>query len=125
MDPSLSSLLGFPLQVDSHAVDALRQLRAEDKFTDLPGTNTADEKLRCTAKVNEMLDRLISGIQQHPRKSWVLEQFVPTLESACQEDTEARERFEPYLERVMDVLGIESSDGMLNHYLAFGGDDAA
>jgi hypothetical protein len=33
------------------------------------------------------------------------------------EDTEAREHFGTELERLMDILGIASSDGVLTHYL--------
>jgi hypothetical protein len=33
------------------------------------------------------------------------------------EDTEAREHFGMELERLMGILGIASSDGVLTHYL--------
>jgi hypothetical protein len=124
MIPSLELQLGFPLSIGVHSIEALRDLRDQDKFADLPGYDTKQEKSRCSRAVNELLDRLIAGIEANPRKSWVLEQFIPTLRAACKEDTEARERFGPYLEAVMDILGIDGSDGMLPYYLAFGGDDA-
>jgi hypothetical protein len=114
----------FPLRVTSEAITALRALHAAPKFTDLPGDDTAAEQARCSSLVDQMLDRLIQGIAANPRKSWVLEQWVQLLELACHEDTEARERFGPYLEQIMDILGIETSDGMLNFYLAMGGVDA-
>jgi hypothetical protein len=41
--------------------------------------------------MDDLIDRLTEGIEANPRKSWVLEQFLPTLEAACEEDTEARE----------------------------------
>jgi hypothetical protein len=47
----------------------------------------------------------------------VLKQFQESLEIVQEEDTEAREHFGMELERVMDILGIESSDGVLTHYL--------
>jgi hypothetical protein len=124
MGSSLELQLGFPLSIAAHNVEALRDLRRQDKFADLPGYETDQEKARCSDAVNELLDRLIAGVEANPRKSWVLEQFVPTLRAACKEDTEARERFGPYLEAVMDILGIDGSDGMLTYYLAFGGEDA-
>lgn len=111
----------YPLRIDASVLAALQALRMETKFADLPGYDTADEQARCSQRIDDLLDLLIGGIRQNPRKSWVLEQFVPTLAGACAEDTEARERFGPYLERILDILGIESSDGMLNFYLAFGG----
>jgi len=125
MDRSLELALGFPLKITSNTIGELQLLRRQDKFADLPGYDTQQEMIRCTQAVNELLDRLVEGISNNPRKSWVLEQFVPTLRAACKEDTEARERFGPYLEAVMDILGIDGSDGMLSFYLAFGGEDAA
>ena len=124
MSPSLEAQLGFPLPIGASSIEALQALRKQDKFADLPGYDAQQEKLRCSNAVNELLDRLIAGIEANPRKSWVLEQFTPTLRAACKEDTEARERFGPYLEAVMDILGIDGSDGMLTYYLAFGGEDA-
>ena len=123
--PDLALFDRFPLKVGPVAVQAIRDLRALPKFDDLPGMNTAEERRRCTALVDELLDRISSGIAKNPRKSWVLEQCLPTLVAATHEDTEARERFGPYLEQLLDILGIDSSDGMLNFYLAFGGIDAA
>ena len=114
----------FPLRITEQEIQALSDLRLQDKFTDLPGYNTEQEKLRCSRAVNDLLDRLIAGVHKNPRKSWVLEQFVPTLRVACREDTEARERFGPYLERVMTIFSIESSEGMLTYYLTSGGEDA-
>jgi hypothetical protein len=124
MDRSLELALQFPLKITSETIGALQHLRHQDKFTDLPGYDTQQETLRCSHAVNELLDRLIQGIAENPRKSWVLEQFVPTLRAACREDSEARERFGPYLESVMDILGIDGSDGMLTFYLTLGGEDA-
>jgi hypothetical protein len=125
MDQSLELALRFPLKIASEMIEALQRLRRQEKFADLPGYDTQQEMMRCTHAVNELLDHLIEGIDKNPRKSWVLEQFVPTLRAACREDTEARERFGPYLESVMDTLGIDGSDGMLTFYLALGGEDAA
>jgi hypothetical protein len=122
MSFDLSSLFPFRIEVTAEMIGTLRELRAVGKFSDLPGSNTEDERVRCTAKVDELLDRIIAGLHQNPRKTWVFEQFVPTLRSASTEDTEARERFGPYLAGVMDAVGIESSSGLLDYYLAFGGD---
>jgi hypothetical protein len=119
--PDMSFFGGYPLQVSSQMLASLRELHAASKFEDLPGHDTQEEQARCTALVNDLIDRLIAGIQANPRKSWVLEQCVETLEAACREDTEARERFGPYLERILDILRIESSDGMFSFYLALGG----
>lgn len=117
--PSGPSFLdnSFLLEVTPETLSALRQLRRTPKFTDLPGQNTDAERRRCSTLIDGLLDRLIAGVEANPRKSWVLEQCVPTLEAVSQEDTEARERMGAYLEQIADILGIESSDGLFNHYL--------
>ena len=67
---------------------------------------------------DEILDRLIAGIAQNPGKLRALTQFKPSLEKVESEDTEAQEDFGEHLERLMDILGIESSDGLLGFYLS-------
>lgn len=79
------SVIGFPLRISEETVASLLQIRRLEKFADLPGSDTADEQRRCDAKVNELIDRLVEGIVRNPRKSWVLEQFLPTLRAACEE----------------------------------------
>jgi hypothetical protein len=46
-----------------------------------------------------------------------MRQFQAQLEPMFQEDTEAREHFGLELEAIMDILRIESSDGLLSYYL--------
>jgi len=106
-----------PLEVTHSTLSKLQELRAKPKFADLPGVNTSSERARLEAVLNELLDRVSSGVSTHPRKKWVLDQFRSSLERVMLEDTEARERFGIYLEQVMDILNIQSSDGLLSAYL--------
>jgi hypothetical protein len=46
-----------------------------------------------------------------------MRQFQPSLEAVRMEDTEGRDHFGTHIERVMDILHIESSDGLLGFYL--------
>ena len=64
-----------------------------------------------------LVDRLLAGLSGNPQKLWVMGQFQPALAAMQTEDTEAREHFGMSVERIMDVLGIESSDGILGFYL--------
>jgi hypothetical protein len=64
-----------------------------------------------------MLDPLAIGLPEAPRKSYVLSEFLEMLKAFEHEDTEEREQACTYCERVMNVLGIESSDGLLNTWL--------
>jgi hypothetical protein len=105
------------LHVDQHVVDQLTKLRNQDKFRDLPGLNTDEERKRLSAVLDALLDRLTAGISVSPTRGWVLKQFEVALAQVQYEDTEARERFGDYLEQIMDTLQIQSSDGLLNRYL--------
>ncbi|GJI94839.1 hypothetical protein RugamoR57_15570 [Duganella caerulea] len=115
-DP-LAEVIDAPIEFDDTTVTKLHILRVVEKFDSLPGENTADEKARLSAVLNDLLVRLIEGVQANPSKLWVLTEFQRSLKLVENEDTEAREHFGTELETVMDVLGIESSDGLLAAYL--------
>ena len=115
-DP-LGNAVDEALVVDDLAMQAFRDFRSREKVPLLPGTDTSAERARLTAKLNNLADALVRGIERNPSKLWVLSQFQLALGGMDQEDTEAREHFGMELEDVMDILGIESSDGLLSHYL--------
>lgn len=50
-------------------------------------------------------------------KLWVMRQFQPSLDAVGMKDTKARDHFGIHLQRVMDILHIESSEGLLSFYL--------
>jgi hypothetical protein len=115
-DP-LSDIEDQPLAITPGTVQELTDLRQAEKFADLPGYNITEEQERLSAVLNDLLDRLIAGVATNPTKLWVMMQFQPSLEAIEDEDTEGRERFGAYMERIMDILEIESSDGLLDYYL--------
>ena len=117
-DP-LDRVVDEPLVVDAMAMRALRDFRREEKLTLLPGVDTAEERARLCGKLNDLADVLVRGVERNPSKWWVLSQFQRVLAGMDQEDTEAREHFGMELEHVMDILGIQSSDGLLSHYLGW------
>jgi hypothetical protein len=61
---------------------------------------------------------IIEEVAQHPSKLWVMKQFQKAVDAVMMEDTEAREAFAAHLHKVMDVLKIESSNGLLGFYLS-------
>ena len=67
--------------------------------------------------LNDLADRLLADIAKHPSKLWVLTEFQTALKLVEEEDTEGRDHFGMELENIMDILGIESSDGLLAAYL--------
>ena len=113
----LSVVADEPLEVTPEALEALAEFRSSPKLDLLPGVDTAAEKARLSALLHSLADRLIEGVAENPSKLWVLTEFQSTLQRLQDHDTEAREHFGMELERLMDILGIESSDGLLSHYL--------
>jgi hypothetical protein len=115
-DP-LDQVTDEPLHVDAAVVAGLRAYRDAPKLTYLPGENVIEERRRLEDALNDLVDRLLDGIEQHPSKRWVLMQFQALLAAMEGEDTEARDHVGAELESIMDVLGIDSSDGLLGFYL--------
>jgi hypothetical protein len=101
----------------SRTLEQLRAFREGPKLADLPGVNPSPERERLAVVLDDLATRLLAGVETHPTKFWVLKQFQESLEIVEGEDTEAREHFGMELERLMEILGIESSDGVLTHYL--------
>jgi hypothetical protein len=60
---------------------------------------------------------LVAGLPANPSKAFALEQIEETLKSLRLSDTEDRERAAKYSEQVMRMLGIGSSDGLLNRWM--------
>jgi hypothetical protein len=95
----------------------LSLFRSAAKLQHLPGVEVREERARLVAILDELADRLLRGLRQHPHKRWVMAQFEDSLRLVELEDTEAKEHFGAELERLMDLLGIEHSDGLLSDHL--------
>jgi len=106
-----------PLFVVPRMLEQLRGYREGPKLADLPGPNPSAERERLASALDGLAERLLAGIEGHPSKFWVLKEFQRSLEAVQEEDTEAREHFGTELERLMAIVGIESSDGVLAYYL--------
>lgn len=106
-----------PLFVVPRMLDRLRAWRDGPKLVDLPGPSPSPERERMAAELDRLGDALLDGIEQHPTKFWVLKRFQESLETLRDIDAEAREHLGAELERVMDLLGIDSSDGVVEYYL--------
>jgi hypothetical protein len=107
------------LVVTSQTMDKLRALRAEEKFTNLPGASAAAERKRLEPLFNSLLDTLIDSLERNPRKSWVLQFMEPVVGRFYAEDTEAREPCVDYLEQILSILEIKSTDGAFTRYMIF------
>ena len=107
------------LILTSAAFDQLAALRCAPKFQEEGLYRAPTEEIRKSGElaINTMLDRLKLGLRNSPQKSYVLSEFLELLRAFESADTEEREKACTYCEQVMDLLGIESSDGVLNTWL--------
>lgn len=113
----ISEVIDEKLHIDKNTIDKMSAFRAVPKLTYLPGVDPTLERDRLSKVLEDLVDRLILGIEDNPTKLWVLTEFQRSLELVEQEATEGREHFGTELEKIMDILGIESSDGLLSCYL--------
>jgi hypothetical protein len=88
-----------------------------DEKTFYTGVFDPKDRLESDLAFRRLVDTLIANLPHKSSKSYVLAQFKSTLEGLPLSDTEDRERAAGYCEQIMDVLGIESSDGVLNNWL--------
>jgi hypothetical protein len=108
------------LTIAPGALQNLRSLQTEKKFVEehlYPGAPDEKTRLRCESWINDLLERLLLNIEQNPRKDFVMSEFIEALVNFGDEDTEEREQACGYLEQIMTIVGIESSDGKLNQWL--------
>lgn len=108
------------LNITPQTLTALAALRDEAKFHAhdfYPGAPTEADRLDAERTVKEMLDRIAAGLPKWPSKTFVLSEFQAMLDGFDSPETEEREEICGYCQRVMSVLGIERSDGLLNRWL--------
>jgi len=115
-DP-LNGVADAPLTIGPDQLERLSTYRSGAKLSHLPGVDPAGERERLSQLLNGLVDTLIAGLMSHPSKLWVMAQFQRVLVQVEHEDTEGREHFGAELESIMDILDIESSDGLLTFYL--------
>jgi Domain of unknown function (DUF4844) len=108
------------IQDIDEALARLAALRAEAKFYArgfYPGAMNETDRLYAERAVDRMLDRIIVGLSRSPTKAFVLSEFQAMLDRFDSAESEEREEICHYCERVMSLLGIERSDGLLNRWL--------
>ena len=98
-DP-LADLADAPLFIVPRVLEGLRAYRQRVKPDIL------------AAPLDALVERLLAGVEAHPTKFWVMQQFQHTLHAAGG-DAATRKRLATELEQLMDILGIGSSNGIL------------
>ena len=112
---SVASNVGVPM-IEDRTVRQLIALRKEPKFIDQFGVIKPEERRRMEPLINDLLDRLIAGIKDHPQVSWVVNQMKPTVEAFYLEETEIREPCVEYLIRTFKILGMKGANGAFQQY---------
>ncbi|MBN2435515.1 MAG: DUF4844 domain-containing protein [Spirochaetes bacterium] len=109
------------LEIDVNTVKDLKAFRNTEKFnpdndTLYPGAPSEIIRFKLESKVNITVDRIIIGLEKNPTKSFVLNELKLLLSGFSEYDSEERDQVCFYCEYIMDILGIESSDGILNRW---------
>jgi hypothetical protein len=113
----LEKLKKQQLLITLKTLDALKDLLKEDRRFNCQMQNEEVKSHLIESEFNEVIQTIINGIEKHPTKYWFFEQLLPFLDNVMLEDTEVRETIGVEIEKMMDILGIESSDGLLAVYL--------
>ncbi len=113
----LDEVIDRPIKASPETIAELSEFLSKSKFLELPGIDNEDEKKKLSVLLDGVLNSLINGLSENPTKKWVMQQFCSALGAVEDSDTEVRDHFGEYLELIMDILEIESSDGVLGFYL--------
>jgi Domain of unknown function (DUF4844) len=105
--------------IKATAIAKLQELRARPKFKEEPGTlyngmRPENDRQAAEAQLNDLIDQLIQDFPDPSEKEGVLLAFAQTLDCFPGKDSENQERLCSYIEEIMDMVGIESSGGLLN-----------
>jgi hypothetical protein len=114
----IAAMSAQELKVTPKVLSDLREFRLEPKFVDGAIYHAPSQAVRiaAAAHLNALLDRLVISVAAHPTKAFILSEFRRTLTEFDGADSEERDQLLVYLERIMDIVGIESSDGLLNNW---------
>jgi hypothetical protein len=104
----LAGVVDAPLFIVPRVLDGLRAYRAQASFAGDPAAGPA-----VRLALDELVDTLLARIEAHPTKFWVMQQFRNTLGRVANEDAQARALLGDALEKLMALLGIDCSDGVL------------
>ena len=107
------------LEITSETILKLQKFRDTKKF--LPDSKlyypgAPDEFIRAAEEmlINDLTDKIISEVTQNPKKSFILSLFKKTLIRFDLYNSEEMDRTCFYLQEIMTILGIKSSENLIN-----------
>ncbi len=98
------------MRTTPESLQILRDFRAEKKFVEedfYPGAPDEDIRLRCQARVDQMMDDVLSLLGRDASKEEILACAQTTIDSFEEEDTEEREKVEDYIGEMMRAIGLD------------------
>ena len=112
------------LSISPAVLDQLGTFRAlskfgpdENRFPGYVGYLPETSRAEAQQALNTVVDALIEGLPNQPTSAFVLDRFARGLLWFADSDTADRERCCDYLVEVMDIIRLESSDGLLNRFM--------
>jgi hypothetical protein len=107
------------LSVSPQAMEFLKGMRIRSKFAPdteagYPGAPKEDIRLDADARLNALLDTLLTDLPQHQEKAFVMAQFKKSLKQFEKFDSDEKDRLLLYLEDIMDEVGTQDSGELLN-----------
>lgn len=114
-----TSLGDGAITVTPETLEELTRLRGERKFVvDHPSLyfGAPNEAVRLSAQrsVDVLLDSLILELPKNPKRSMVLAKFKNAMETFSVSESEERDQFLVYLQRIMKILSMQSSGELTN-----------
>lgn len=107
------------LAVTPRVLERLNDLKRERKFEAdpanfYPGAMDETSRAESQERIDAVIESLISELPSSPRKSVVLRTFKTALARYKTPESEDRDQFVAYLERIMQIVGVRESDELFN-----------
>ncbi|MHA4866427.1 DUF4844 domain-containing protein [Duganella sp. PWIR1] len=107
------------LAITPAVIERLRSLQSEHKFGPdtaafYPGAASEAQRAVAQASVDATIQTLIAELPARPQRSTVLRAMKVTLADIDTSESEERDQILVYLDKVMTICGIESSDQLFN-----------
>jgi hypothetical protein len=107
----------MPIQTKTEALKAFVTKKKFLPENHYPGAPNELVRSRFEGLINSLANNLVPFADKPDPKAKLMEAFEEAYPAFEHADTEERERAVGYLEELMGILGVESSDGLLNKLL--------
>lgn len=109
------------LMITKDKLEKLQDLEQEKKFLEdmtrfYPGAPNEQIREEAEKRINDLLNVLISELPHNNNQDYIFTQFKLVMEQFNDADSEEKDRMLMYLEEIMTILGISTSNGILNEW---------